>query len=116
LRRIYKILDRPAWTAAKAAGVFRGSAVDLADGFIHFSGADQAQETARRYFAGQADLVLLTVDADADAFGEAMRWEPSRGGDLFPHLYADLAVADILAERALTLGEDGVPMLGPLDP
>ena len=114
MRRIYKILDVSAWDAAKAAGVFTGSAVDVADGFIHFSTDAQAAETARRYFADQADLVLLTVDADA--FGDALKWEASRGGDLFPHLYASLPVAQVIAERALDLGADGVPLLGALEP
>ena len=114
MRRIYKILDRAAWRAAEAAGVFTGSAVDLADGFIHFSTADQAQETAQRHFAGQPDLVLLTLDADA--LGEALRWEPSRGGDLFPHLYAPLPLDQVTAVRRLTPGDDGAPALGELDP
>jgi len=114
MRRIYKILDRPAWEAAKAAGVFTGSPVDLADGYIHFSTAAQAPETARRYFAGQADLILLTVDADA--LGEVLRWEPSRGGDLFPHLYEPLPTARVIDERALSLAADGVPDLGALTP
>jgi len=97
-----------------AAGVFEGSAVDLADGYMHFSTADQAEETARRHFAGRGDLILLTVDADA--LGGALRWEPSRGGALFPHLYAALPVAQVLESRALALAEDGAPVLGALVP
>ena len=114
MTRIYKILDRRAWIDAQAKGELTGSAVDMADGYIHFSTAAQAPETARRHFLGQADLVLLTVDAEA--LGDALRWEPSRGGDLFPHLYAPLAVSQVGAERALVLDRDGAPRLGALEP
>jgi uncharacterized protein (DUF952 family) len=112
VRRIYKLLGADEWAAAQRAGVFEGSGVDLADGYIHFSAADQAGETARKYFAGRDDLVLLTVDADA--FDAAMKWEPSRGGALFPHLYSALPVASVIEARALTLGDDGMPALGAL--
>ena len=104
---IYKILDAPAWAAAQAAGVFDGSPVDHTDGYIHFSTAAQAQETARRHFAGRADLVLLTVETEA--LGEALRWEPSRGGDLFPHLYGALPTSAVTAARPIALGADGAP-------
>ena len=107
--RIYKILPRAEWAAAQAAGRFEGSAVDLADGFIHFSTSAQAQETARRHFAGQADLLVLEVEADE--LGEALRWEPSRGGDLFPHLYGPLDVAVVRQVADAPLGSDGVPHL-----
>jgi uncharacterized protein (DUF952 family) len=110
--RIYKILARAEWTQAKAAGVFEGSAVDLADGFIHFSSAAQAAETARRHFAGQADLVVLEIEADD--LGAALVWEPSRGGDLFPHLYGPLAADKVLAVTEAPLAQDGVPQLGSL--
>lgn len=109
---IYKILPRAEWEAALARGVFEGSPVDLADGYIHFSTGAQAQETARKYFAGREDLLLLAVEG-AD-LGEALKWEPSRGGDLFPHLYAPLPTARVGAVTALGLGEDGVPQLGVL--
>jgi uncharacterized protein (DUF952 family) len=112
LSRIYKILGRSEWRAAKAAGVFAGSAVDLQDGYIHFSTAAQAAETARRHFAGRSDLVVLEVEADD--LGEALRWEPSRGGALFPHLYAPLDVARVRAVAEAPLGDDGVPQLGDL--
>jgi uncharacterized protein (DUF952 family) len=91
-----------------------GSAVDLADGFIHFSSAAQAAETARRHFAGQADLVVLAVDAER--LGPALVWEPSRGGALFPHLHAPLAADDVADVREAPLGADGVPFLGDLAP
>ena len=108
--RIYKILPREAWMQAQAAGRFEGSSVDLADGFIHFSTASQAAETARRHFAGQADLVLLEVEAGA--LGEDLKWEPSRGGDLFPHLYGALQANQVLAVHEAPLGADGVPQIG----
>jgi uncharacterized protein (DUF952 family) len=104
---IYKILDAEAWALAKAAGVYEGSPVDHADGFIHFSTAPQSQETARRHFVGQTGLVLLTVDTDA--IGEPVRWEPSRGGDLFPHLYGSLPVSAVIEARPITTGDDGAP-------
>ncbi len=107
--RILKILPRAEWLAAQAAGRFEGSAVDRQDGYIHFSTAAQAGETARRYFAGLGDLVVLEVDADV--LGEALKWEPSRGGDLFPHLYGTLACADVLAAHEAPLGPDGVPRM-----
>lgn len=109
---IYKLLDHAAWDEARAAGVFQGSAVDLKDGFIHFSSAAQVAETARRYFAGQAGVILLAVDAKA--LGGALRWEPSRGGDLFPHLYAPLPASAVISARQLELDADGVPLIGEL--
>jgi uncharacterized protein (DUF952 family) len=112
LRRIYKLLEAASWDAARAAGVFTGSAVDARDGFIHFSDAAQAQETARLHFKGKSGLVLLTVDADQ--LGEALKWEPSRGGALFPHLYGALPVTAVIEARNLELDADGAPMLGPL--
>ncbi|WTW98763.1 DUF952 domain-containing protein [Streptomycetaceae bacterium NBC_01309] len=85
---IYKLLPASEWESAEAAGVFAGSDVDRRDGYIHFSTAAQVGETARRHFAGRTGLTLLAVDATR--LGDALRWEPSRGGDLFPHLYGDL--------------------------
>lgn len=107
--RIYKILSRPEWDAARAAGRFDGSAVDLADGFIHFSTAAQAPETARRHFAGQAGLVTLEIEAGD--LGEALKWEPSRGGDLFPHLYGPLETGLVRRIVDAPLAADGVPTL-----
>jgi len=109
---IYKILSRAEWQAAQASGQLDGSAVDLADGFIHLSAADQAQETAAKYFVGQADLVLLGVETEA--LGEALKWEASRGGALFPHLYRPLLPSEVVSQRSLELDADGVPQLGVL--
>ncbi len=106
---VFKILSRTEWTAAEAVGRFEGSAVDHADGFIHFSGADQVAETAARHFAGQDDLVLLSVAADA--LGTALKWEPSRGGALFPHLYGPLDLTAVRRVDPLPLGTDGVHRL-----
>ena len=102
---IYKILPLPLWQEAQRTGVFQGAPVDLADGYIHFSTAEQAAETAAKHFAGQRDLMLLHVDADA--LGEALKWEPSRGGALFPHLYAELAVKHVVRADPLPWGDDG---------
>ena len=107
---IYKILSRAEWEAAEAAGQFEGSAVDLADGFIHLSAADQAQETAAKWFKGQAGLVLLGVEAES--LGEDLKWEASRGGALFPHLYRPLLASEVLSQADLELDADGVPQLG----
>lgn len=87
-RYAYKLLDAVEWRSALAEGVFLGSEVDLADGYIHLSTADQLDETARKHFAGRTDLIRLTVDLEA--LGEAVVWEPSRGGALFPHVYGPM--------------------------
>ena len=89
MTRIYKIVSEAAWRAAEAARVFNGAAIDLADGYIHFSSAAQVEETAAKHFAGRDDLLLVAVDAAQ--LGDALKWEASRGGALFPHLYAPLA-------------------------
>lgn len=91
---IYKILRDAEWRDLLAKGETAGAPIDLADGFVHFSTAAQAPETVARHFAGERGLVLLALDADA--LGPALRWEPSRGGALFPHLYAPLRLADVL--------------------
>ncbi|MBC7163588.1 MAG: DUF952 domain-containing protein [Roseovarius sp.] len=98
---IYKIFRAPEWAALRAQGATRGAPVDLADGFVHFSTARQAPETAARHFAGEAGLMLLAVDSDR--LGEALRWEPSRGGALFPHLYRELRLADVVWAQPLPL-------------
>lgn len=90
---VYKILPQDLWQHARAEGVFHGAPVDLADGFIHFSTAAQAGETATRHFAGQDDLMLLAIDAGM--LGDGLRWEPSRGGALFPHLYGSLDLSAV---------------------
>jgi uncharacterized protein (DUF952 family) len=102
---IYKICTASEWREAETAGVYRGSAVDRKDGFIHFSTAEQAAETAAKWFAGQHDLVLAAVDADT--LGDRLKWEPSRGGALFPHLYADLDLKAVLRVDALPLDASG---------
>jgi uncharacterized protein (DUF952 family) len=102
---IYKICTAAEWHAAEHAGVYRGSAVDARDGFIHFSTAEQAAETAAKWFAGQRDLVLVAVDAEA--LGERLKWEPSRGGALFPHLYGELPLAAVHRVDPLPLDETG---------
>jgi uncharacterized protein (DUF952 family) len=104
-RIIYKIAPRALWDKAVEAGVFEGAPIDLADGFIHFSTAEQVRETAAKHFAGQGDLLLIAVDDGA--FGAAMRYEVSRGGALFPHLYAPLPVSAALWVREMPLGPDG---------
>jgi uncharacterized protein (DUF952 family) len=107
---IFKLLERAAWLEASALGRFEGSPVDRADGFIHFSTAEQVQETARRHFQGVTDLMLLAVDAEA--LGAPLAWEPSRGGALFPHLYGPMPVSAVISARALALDADGVPVVG----
>ena len=103
---IYKIVPEKLWHEAEAAGTFQGAPVDLADGFIHFSTADQARETAEKHFAGQADLLLAAIDPAK--LGEALlRYEPSRGGALFPHLYAPLPFTAVAWTKPLPLGENG---------
>jgi len=102
---IYKICPRALWRDAERDGVFRGAPVDRADGYIHFSTADQVAETAARHFAGEQDLVLVAVDAAA--LGPALKWEPSRGGALFPHLYDELQLEAVRWARPLPLGPDG---------
>ncbi|MEJ8473355.1 DUF952 domain-containing protein [Roseibium algae] len=110
---IYKILPRELWQTAQVEGVFKGAPVDLADGYIHFSTATQALETAAKHFKGQDNLLLAAFEAES--FGDAMKWEPSRGGALFPHLYDTLPVASALWVSELTLGEDGTHIFPDLD-
>ena len=94
LKVIYKICQRQDWQEAHTAGIYTGAPVDLADGFIHFSSAEQVAETAAKHFAGQEGLVLLAVDANV--LGDELRWEVSRGGALFPHLYASMPASAVL--------------------
>lgn len=103
---VYKICGRADWAAAQAAGLYDGAPIDREDGYIHFSAADQVAETAAKHFAGQENLVLLAVPAGR--LGDGLRWEPSRGGALFPHLYGGpLPVAAVAAVHDLPLGPDG---------
>jgi uncharacterized protein (DUF952 family) len=102
---ICKICGAADWRRAQRTGELAFSADDARDGFIHLSTMDQALQTAERHFAGRADLVLLLVDGDA--LGAALRWEPSRGGQLFPHLYGPLPLAAVTAAHLLPLGPDG---------
>lgn len=108
---IYKIAPKSLWDEAERQGVFAGAPVDLADGYIHFSTADQARETAAKHFAGQSDLVLAIIEADA--LGDALKWEPSRGGALFPHLYRPLRMEEVLGVHPLPL-KDGAHDFGNL--
>jgi uncharacterized protein (DUF952 family) len=102
---IYKLVSEAQWTDAERAGAFTGAPVDVADGFIHFSTADQVKETAARYFASQPGLLLVAVAVER--LGDALRWEPSRGGALFPHLYAPLGMDAVLWVTALALDAEG---------
>ena len=102
---IYKIFRRPEWEALNTDGETEGAPVDLADGFIHFSTAEQAAETAAKHFAGAEGLILAAIEADS--LGEALKWEPSRGGALFPHLYAPLPTSHVLWEKPLEMTNDG---------
>lgn len=102
---IYKIFRREEWATLEREGATLGAPIDLADRFIHFSTAEQAPETAAKHFAGAEDLVLAAVEAEA--LGAALRWEPSRGGALFPHLYRPLRRDDVVWARDLPLGDDG---------
>lgn len=102
---IYKICPASAWREAERQGVYRGSADDARDGYIHFSTAAQVGETARKHFSGQTGLFLVAVDADA--LGETLRWEPSRNDELFPHLYGELDLAVVTAIHDLHLRADG---------
>ena len=111
---VYKICPAPLWREAEAAGLLRGAPVDLADGYIHLSTAAQAAETAARHFRGQTDLVLVAVETAA--LGEALRWEASRGGDLFPHLYAPLPVSAVAWAKPLPLRPDGAHVFLDLAP
>ena len=102
----WKLVDQTEWVSALETGAYAGSTVDLADGYIHMSSAAQLPETARRHYARRTNLVLVKVDLRP--LGEALKWEASRGGDLFPHLYAPLPTAVALDERRLAVDAQGV--------
>lgn len=97
---IYKVATRAQWQAAETTGTFAGAPIDLRDGYIHFSTAEQLPETLAKHFAGQHDLLLIEVEAEP--LGAALRWEVSRGGQLFPHLYAALPVTAAVRVTEIT--------------
>jgi uncharacterized protein (DUF952 family) len=111
---IYKICGEAEWRAAERGGKFLGAAADARDGFIHFSSAAQLAETAAKHFAGQSDLMLIAVDAAA--LGPALKWERSRGNDLFPHLYAPLPLAAVRWARSLPDEAGGLRAIPELEP
>jgi len=104
---VHKILAASAWDAVPPGGVWAGSDVDRADGFIHLSTDAQLHETARKHYAGRKGLMILTLDADHPPLKALIRWEPSRGGDLFAHIYGELRAEWVLAARAAEVDEDG---------
>jgi uncharacterized protein (DUF952 family) len=114
VRKIYKICSASVWREAERQGVYRGGPDDIRDGFIHFSTASQLAETASKHFFGQSGLFLIEVDADA--LGDALRWEPSRNDELFPHLYGELdlgAVTNVLDMHTRSDGSHDIPELAP---
>lgn len=112
-RIVYHMCRRQEWRDAQAAGSYPGSSQDAADGFIHFSTAAQVVESAAKHRTGQDGLVLLAVDAGR--LGAALKWEPSRGGQLFPHLYGALPVDAVVRVADLPLGDDGRHVFPPLE-
>ena len=111
---IYKICERAAWREAEKLGLYRGSAVDHRDGFIHFSTAPQVPETLRKHFFGQRALFL--VEVDDEALGAGLRWERSRNEELFPHLYGELDLGAVISVMNLNMRSDGghdIPELVP---
>src|SRR3954467_10312222 len=111
---IYKICPMALWREAERSGVFKGAPVDAADGYIHFSTSAQVRETAAKHFAGQHDLLLVAVEAER--LDDAPRFEPSRGGDLSPHLLAPLPLSAVRWVKPLPLGPDGRHAVPDLDP
>ena len=102
---IFKILRRAEWDAFRSAGETTGAPIDLIDGYIHFSTAATLAETAAKYFATESDLVLVAFDSGT--LGSALKWEPARGGVLFPHLYRPLQLAEVIWDKSLPLGATG---------
>ena len=102
---IFKVVSAQEWSVAKEQGEFLGAAIDLTDGYIHFSTAEQLRETVEKHFAGQTDLLLVGVEVDR--LGDELKWEPSRGGALFPHLYAPLSIDSVVMTQDMPVGEDG---------
>ena len=114
MSRVYKILTRRAWEEAEVSGAYIGSPLDVKDGFIHLSTAAQAGETARLHFRGQTDLII--VGFEAEAFGDALKWEPSRSGQMFPHLFEALPVKAAVSIDDLPLDADHTPVVPALVP
>lgn len=110
---IYKIAPRDLWAQAEKAGTFTGAPVDIADGYIHFSTHEQVRETAAKHFAGQTDLLLISVDTDA--LGDALTYEVSRGGALFPHLYTALPLSAVIKVEPLPFDENGLHIFPELE-
>lgn len=108
---IYKIFRAAEWQGFQANGSTKGAPIDLKDGYIHFSTAEQVRETAAKHFSNEANLMLLALDADGLS---DLKWEPSRGGAMFPHLYGVLQIADILWAKPLLLTESGHDFAGML--
>jgi len=102
---VYKIADVSDWRSARDAGIYGGSVIDAADGYIHLSTGKQLSETARRHYRGRSDLIVARIDLAR--LEPAVRWEPSRGGDLFPHLYDVLPLATVDSERPARVSEEG---------
>lgn len=111
---VYKICPETLWREAEAAGRFDGAGIDQTDGFIHFSTGSQVGETAAKHFAGQHQLLLVAVDAEK--LGDALKYEVSRGGALFPHLYAPLELSAVRWVKPMPLAPDGTHILPPLEP
>lgn len=107
MSHVYKILSRADWASAQETGVFEGAEIDLRDGYIHLSTAEQAPETLRLHFHGRDDLMILQLVSEE--LGDALKWEEARGGQLFPHLYGPLEVAKVRKCELLPLDGDGVP-------
>ncbi|MDB4533867.1 DUF952 domain-containing protein [Vicingaceae bacterium] len=105
-KKIYKIVDREVWDEAKEQGSFKGAGIDLIDQYIHFSTAQQVAETAAKHFVGQANLLL--VEVDTKSLGPDLKWETSRGGSLFPHLYADLPMSAVSHVAELPIDDNGI--------
>ena len=110
---IYKIVPKALWAEAEAGGTFLGAPIDHEDGYMHFSTADQVAETAALYFKGMDDLLLIAVDDGA--FGDAVKYEASRGGDLFPHLYRTLPLDKVTWVKPMPLDENGNHILPGMD-
>jgi uncharacterized protein (DUF952 family) len=113
MKLVFKIVGAEEWRAAETKGVFDGAGIDRADGYIHFSTAAQAPETAARHFSGRGDLILAAIEAAK--LGDALKWEPSRDGALFPHLYGPLPFSAVLWARPLPLGADGRHVFGTIE-